>query len=159
MKFEGNIFKYGDNINTDVIIPARYLNDASAENLKSHAMEDLDIDFHKIVKDGDIIVAGKNFGSGSSREHAPLALKQSGIKLIVAQSFARIFYRNAINIGLYVVEEPELFYECKNGDNIRFENYTLTNLTQNKVYHFAKPDDFVTGILEKGGLLNAVRKI
>ena len=116
-----NVWKYGDNIDTDVIIPARYLNTASHEELATHCMEDIDTTFSKEVKKDDIIVAGENFGCGSSREHAPIAIKASGVALVIAKSFARIFYRNAINIGLPILEHPTLSDECNKGDNIEFD--------------------------------------
>ena len=121
----GKVFKYGDNVNTDVIIPARYLNDASKENLRAHAMEDIDPNFAKEVREGDFVVGGFNFGSGSSREHAPLALKAAGVRAVIAKSFARIFYRNAVNIGLYIVESPEMADEINKNDILTVENGIL----------------------------------
>ena len=116
MKYEGTVIKYGDNVDTDVIIPARYLNTIDKKELASHCMEDLDTTFVKRVKAGDIMVAGQNFGCGSSREHAPIAIKESGISIVIAKSFARIFYRNSINIGLGIVECPEAAEEISEGD-------------------------------------------
>ena len=130
----GKVFKYGDNVDTDVIIPARYLNDASNENLKAHAMEDIDSTFATTVKEGDIIVGGYNFGCGSSREHAPLALKASGIKIVIAKSFARIFFRNAINTGLLVVENAEMADEISKNDTLSIDSAKITDITTGKVY-------------------------
>lgn len=159
MKFTGKAFKYGDNVDTDVIIPARYLNDASEQNLKAHAMEDIDADFAKTVCKGDVIVAGKNFGCGSSREHAPLALKASGITLIIAKSFARIFFRNAINTGLYIVENAQMADEISKNDILSVDNGVLTNQTSGKSYTLPELDDYVQNILESGGLMQAVKKL
>lgn len=158
LKFEGKVFKYGDNVDTDVIIPARYLNDSSNENLKLHALEDLDKDFAKNVSDGDIIVAGSNFGCGSSREHAPLALKASGIKMVIAKSYARIFFRNAINVGLYIIENAEMADEISNNDTLKFDNGILKNLTTGKEYTLPKLDKYIQNIIDKGGLMEAIRK-
>lgn len=155
---EGKVFKYKDNVDTDVIIPARYLNDACESNLRAHVMEDLDADFATSVKEGDIIAAGFNFGCGSSREHAPLALKCAGIKLVAAKSFARIFFRNAINIGLFVVEDAKLADELCAGDKIAIQSDTLINLTANKTYKLPKPDPFIQKIIDCGGLMNSVKK-
>lgn len=157
LKFTGKTFKYGDNVDTDVIIPARYLNDASEQNLKAHAMEDIDANFAKTVCEGDIIVAGKNFGCGSSREHAPLALKASGITLIIAKSFARIFFRNAINTGLYIVENSQMADEISKNDILSVDNGVLTNLTNGKSYTLPELDNYVQNILESGGLMQAVK--
>lgn len=157
LKFTGKTFKYGDNVDTDVIIPARYLNDASEQNLKAHAMEDIDANFAKTVCEGDIIVAGKNFGCGSSREHAPLALKASGITLIIAKSFARIFFRNAINTGLYIVENSQMADEISKNDILSVDNGVLTNLTNGKSYTLPELDSYVQNILESGGLMQAVK--
>lgn len=159
LKFTGKTFKYGDNVDTDVIIPARYLNDASEQNLKAHAMEDIDANFAKTVCKGDIIVAGKNFGCGSSREHAPLALKASGITLIIAKSFARIFFRNAINTGLYIVENSQMADEISKNDILSVDNGVLTNLTNGKSYTLPELDSYVQNILESGGLMQAVKKL
>ena len=139
---EGKVFKYGDNVNTDVIIPARYLNDASAENLRAHVLEDLDHTFAKRVREGDFVVGGFNFGSGSSREHAPLALKAAGVSAVIAKSFARIFFRND---------------EISENDVLTLENDKLTDLTTGAVYTLAPMDDYVKRIMEKGGLMEALK--
>lgn len=158
LKFKGKVFKYEDNVNTDVIIPARYLNDSSDENLKLHCMEDIDKDFASSVKNGDVIVAGFNFGCGSSREHAPLALKASGVKMVIAKSFARIFFRNAINTGLYIVENAEIADEISKNDVLSFDKGILKNLTTDKEYKLPEMDPFISSIIEKGGLMEAIRK-
>lgn len=152
-----NFFKYGNDVNTDVIIPARYLNDASRENLKAHAFEDLDSNFASTVKEGDIIIAGENFGCGSSREHAPLAIKASGVQLVIAKSFARIFYRNSINIGLHLVESAEIVDNIHENDSLTIENGVLHNLTTGQSFAFPPLDDFVKSVLEKGGLMEAIK--
>ncbi len=157
MKFSGKTFKYGDNVNTDVIIPARYLNDASDENLRAHAMEDIDSNFSSNVREGDVIVGGYNFGSGSSREHAPLAIKASGVKLVIAKSFARIFFRNAVNIGLYIVEDAKMADEISENDVLSVDNDILTDITTGKNYVLPHLDGFIESIMEKGGLMEAVR--
>lgn len=154
---KGKVFKYGDNVNTDVIIPARYLNDASAQNLKAHAMEDIDPEFSKRVRPGDFVVGGFNFGSGSSREHAPLALKASGVRAVIAKSFARIFFRNAVNTGLYIIESAEMADEIDENDILTIENGVLTDLTKGKSYPLPPMDDYVAKILAKGGLMEAVK--
>ena len=154
---KGKVFKYGDNVNTDVIIPARYLNDAGAQNLKAHAMEDIDPEFSKRVRPGDFVVGGFNFGSGSSREHAPLALKASGVRAVIAKSFARIFFRNAVNTGLYIIESAEMADEIDENDVLTIENGVLTNLTKSKSYPLPPMDDYVAKILAKGGLMEAVK--
>ena len=154
---KGKVFKYGDNVNTDVIIPARYLNDASAQNLKAHAMEDIDPEFSKRVRPGDFVVGGFNFGSGSSREHAPLALKASGVRAVIAKSFARIFFRNAVNTGLYIIESTEMADEIDENDVLTIENGVLTDLTKGKSYPLPPMDDYVAKILAKGGLMEAVK--
>ncbi len=158
MNTTGKVFKYGDNVNTDVIIPARYLNDASAENLRAHAMEDIDPDFAKNVKPGDVIVGGFNFGSGSSREHAPLAIKASGVSLVIAKSFARIFFRNAVNIGLLTVESAQMADEIAKNDVLSVENGKIKDITTGKSYDLPPIDDYVKNILESGGLMEAVKK-
>ncbi|MBR3006668.1 MAG: 3-isopropylmalate dehydratase small subunit, partial [Erysipelotrichaceae bacterium] len=134
MKYEGTVIKYGDNVDTDVIIPARYLNTSDRKELASHCMEDLDTSFVGRVKAGDIMVAGQNFGCGSSREHAPIAIKESGISIVIAKSFARIFYRNAINIGLGIVECPEAAAEISEGDEVvaDMDAGVITNKTTGK---------------------------
>lgn len=154
---EGKVFKYGDNVNTDVIIPARYLNDASAENLRAHVLEDLDHTFAKRVREGDFVVGGFNFGSGSSREHAPLALKAAGVSAVIAKSFARIFFRNAVNIGLLLIENAKMADEISENDVLTLENDKLTDLTTGAGYTLAPMDDYVKRIMEKGGLMEALK--
>lgn len=153
----GKVFKYGDNVNTDVIIPARYLNDSSAENLRAHAMEDIDADFARKVQKGDFVVGGHNFGSGSSREHAPLALKASGVSAVIAKSFARIFFRNAVNIGLLALEMPEAADEISENDILTLSNDILTDQTTGKSYPSPPMDEYVKNILAKGGLMEAMK--
>lgn len=153
------VIKYGDNVDTDVIIPARYLNTTDKKELASHCMEDLDKDFHQKIKAGDIMVAGKNFGCGSSREHAPIVIKESGISLIVAESFARIFYRNAINIGLPIIESAQAAQEIQNGDvlSVDFSKGLIQNQTQNKSYQVAPFPEFIQKIISTGGLVELVK--
>jgi len=153
------VIKYGDNVDTDVIIPARYLNTTDRAELARHCMEDLDPDFAKKITKGDIIVAGKNFGCGSSREHAPIVIKESGIALIIAESFARIFYRNAINIGLAIVECPEAAREINNGDELSVDlgRGIIRNDTQHKEYRVPPFPEFIQKIIERGGLLEMVK--
>lgn len=136
MKAQGHVFKYGDNVDTDVIIPARYLNATEGAELAKHCMEDIDKDFVKNVKPGDIIVANKNFGCGSSREHAPLAIKCAGVSCVIAETFARIFYRNAINIGMPIIECPEAAKAIEAGDEVEidFDSGVITNKTKNQTY-------------------------
>ncbi|MGL4665285.1 MAG: 3-isopropylmalate dehydratase small subunit, partial [Clostridium butyricum] len=136
MSVKGKVFKYGDNVDTDVIIPARYLNTSDAKELAAHCMEDIDVDFVKNVKDGDIIVANKNFGCGSSREHAPLAIKTAGVSCVIASTFARIFYRNSINIGLPILECDEAVKNIDAGDELEvdFKSGLIKNLTKNQEY-------------------------
>lgn len=153
----GKVFKYGDNVNTDVIIPARYLNDSSAENLRAHAMEDIDADFARKVQKGDFVVGGHNFGSGSSREHAPLALKASGVSAVIAKSFARIFFRNAVNIGLLALEMPEAADEISENDILTLSNDILTDKATGKSYPLPPMDEYVKNILAKGGLMEAMK--
>ena len=155
MKVSGKTLKYGDNVDTDVIIPARYLNSADPEHLKQHCMEDLDKTFATRVCPGDIIVAGKNFGCGSSREHAPIAIKASGVALVIAPFFARIFYRNAINVGLPILESDEAYEAVDEGDRLEvdFDTGVITNLTKNETYQ-AKPfPEFIKRIIDVGGLV------
>ena len=153
--YQGTAFCYGDNVDTDVIIPARYLNAPSAEELAKHCMEDIDIDFVKEVKAGDIMVGGENFGCGSSREHAPIAIRASGISCVIAASFARIFYRNAINIGFPILECPEAVKGIKKGDEVQVDADTgvITNKTTGKIFQATPFPAFINGIIEKGGLL------
>lgn len=153
------IYKYGNNVDTDVIIPARYLNAPDEASLASHCMEDIDAQFAATVEPGDIIVAGDNFGCGSSREHAPLAIKASNVKCVIAASFARIFYRNAINIGLPIMESPEAAAEIQPGDavSVDFNTGIITDETTGKVYQAAPFPDFVQGIISSGGLLKSLK--
>jgi len=155
MKIKADVIKYGNNVDTDVIIPARYLNTSNAEELAAHCMEDIDKTFVKRVKKGDVIVAGDNFGCGSSREHAPLAIKTSGIACVVAKSFARIFYRNAINIGLPIIECDA---DIDEGDviEIDFADGILVNTTKGKEYSFPPFPPFLQNIIEKGGLMRSL---
>lgn len=159
---EGMVFKYGDNVDTDVIIPARYLNISDRQELTSHCMEDIDGNFIGRVKTGDIMVAGKNFGCGSSREHAPLVIKLSGISCIIAESFARIFYRNAVNIGLPILECPEAVRAIQDGDRVKVEldSGRITNITRNCTYKAESFPEFMQDIMKAGGLVNYVgRKV
>ena len=159
MKANGRVHKYGDNIDTDVIIPARHLNTADHKELASHCMEDIDTEFIKKVKDGDIMVGGWNFGCGSSREHAPIAIKESGISCVIAKTFARIFYRNAINIGLAILECEEASEKIQDGDEVAidFDTGVITNVTRNETYQALPFPDFIKEIIAKGGLLNSIR--
>ena len=152
---KGHVFKYGDNVDTDVIIPARYLNSFDAQELASHAMVDIDPTFTQRVQPGDIIVARKNFGCGSSREHAPIAIKASGIDCVIAKTFARIFYRNAINIGLPILECPEASEKIQDGDevSIDFDSGVITNETKGETYQALPFPDFIKDIMAKGGLI------
>ena len=158
MKYTGNVIKYGDNVDTDVIIPARYLNTSDHKELASHCMEDLDTTFVNRVNAGDFIVAGQNFGCGSSREHAPIAIKASGVSLVIAKSFARIFYRNAINIGLAIVECPEAAEDISEGDKVEadMDNGVIRNLTTGKEYKTTPFPEFIQKIIENGGLINSI---
>ena len=151
--------KYGDHVDTDVIIPARYLASQDKNELASHCMEDIDKDFHKKVKDGDIIVAGLNFGCGSSREHAPVAIKASGISCVIAKSFARIFYRNAINIGLAILECPEAAEDINDNDEveINFDTGLIKNITKNKEYKSEPFPEFIKKMIDEGGLMASLR--
>lgn len=153
------IYKYGNNVDTDVIIPARYLNAYDDATLAAHCMEDIDANFAPTVEPGDIIVAGDNFGCGSSREHAPMAIKASKVKCVIAASFARIFYRNSINIGFPIIECPEAAAEIRPGDtvDVDFTTGVITNVTQGKVYQAAPFPGFVDGIIASGGLLNSLK--
>lgn len=160
MKTEGSVFKYGDNVDTDVIIPARYLNTPDAKELARHCMEDIDPSFIGRVKPGDVMTAGWNFGCGSSREHAPLAIKTAGTGCIIAKSFARIFYRNAINIGLPILECEEAAEEIAAGDRVTvdFDTGVITDETTGKTYQGQSFPPFIQGIIEKGGLLNFLKE-
>ncbi|MEF9922494.1 MAG: 3-isopropylmalate dehydratase small subunit [Anaerovoracaceae bacterium] len=155
----GKVHKYGDNVDTDVIIPARYLNTSDHKELASHCMEDIDADFVNNVKAGDIIVAHENFGCGSSREHAPIAIKTSGIECVIAKTFARIFYRNSINIGLPILECAEASEKIQAGDQISidFDSGIITNITRNESYQALPFPDFIKNIIAKGGLLNSLK--
>ena len=159
MKAHGTVHKYGDNVDTDVIIPARYLNTANHKELASHCMEDIDKDFVKKVKEGDIMVGGANFGCGSSREHAPIAIKNSGVSCVIAATFARIFFRNAINIGLAILECPEASQKIENGDevSIDFDTGVITNVTKNETYKAEPFPEFVKKIIDADGLLNSLK--
>lgn len=160
MKYTGKVLKYGNNVDTDVIIPARYLNTSDHKELASHCMEDIDKDFVKKVQNGDIMVAGFNFGCGSSREHAPIAIKASGISLVIAKSFARIFYRNAINIGLAIVECEEAAEEIAENDVIEADltGGLIKNLTTGKTYKVKPFPEFIQNIIENGGLVESIKK-
>jgi 3-isopropylmalate/(R)-2-methylmalate dehydratase small subunit len=160
MKSCGNVFKYGDNVDTDVIIPARYLNATKGEELAKHCMEDIDKDFINRVHKGDIMVAGKNFGCGSSREHAPLAIKCAGVSCVIAETFARIFYRNAINIGLPIIECPKAAKSIEAGDvvEIDFDSGIITNKTKNETYQGQAFPPFMQKIIEAGGLVNYINQ-
>lgn len=160
MKAKGSVFKYGDNVDTDVIIPARYLNDSSPASLASHCMEDIDKTFPQRVKQGDIIVANKNFGCGSSREHAPIAIKASGIACVIAETFARIFYRNAINIGLPILECPAAAQAIKAGDEVEIDFTTgkITNNNTNETYQAAPFPEFMQELMAAGGLVERTKK-
>lgn len=160
MNTKGFVHQYGDNVDTDVIIPARHLNTADHQELASHCMEDLDKDFIHKVKQDDIIVAGYNFGCGSSREHAPIAIKASGISCVIAKTFARIFYRNSINIGLAILECEEAADKIQNGDEVAvdFDTGMITNLTRDETYQAQPFPDFIKEIIEANGLLNSIRK-
>ncbi len=160
MKYTGNVLKYGDNVDTDVIIPARYLNTSDHKELASHCMEDIDKTFVSRVQQGDIITAGQNFGCGSSREHAPIAIKASGVSLVIAKSFARIFYRNAINIGLAIVECPEAVDNISEGDKVEadMDNGIIRNLTTGQEFKAAPFPDFIQKIIENGGLMESIAK-
>ena len=155
MKARGHVFKYGENVDTDVIIPARYLNATTGEELARHCMEDIDKDFVHQVQKGDMIVARKNFGCGSSREHAPLAIKTSGVSVVIADTFARIFYRNAINIGLPIIESPEAAADIEAGDEVEvdFDTGRITDLTKGKSYQGQAFPEFMQKIIHAGGLI------
>lgn len=157
MKVKGFVHKYNDNVDTDVIIPARYLNTSDNKELASHCMEDIDKDFVKKVKPGDIMVAGYNFGCGSSREHAPISIKESGISCIIAKSFARIFYRNAVNIGLAIIESDAADeIDDKDEVEIDFSSGTITNLSKNKTYKTTPFPSFIQEIINANGYVNYI---
>ena len=160
MKFTGKTIKYGDNVDTDVIIPARYLNTSDKKELASHCMEDIDKDFLKKVSVGDIMVAGFNFGCGSSREHAPIAIKESGISLVIARSFARIFYRNSINIGLAILECSEAVDGISEGDKVEADlnSGVIYNRTTGKSFQTQPFPAFIQKIIQNGGLVASIQK-
>lgn len=159
MNAKGRVFKYGDNVDTDVIIPARYLNSSDPAELATHCMEDIDKDFVSNVKKGDIIVATKNFGCGSSREHAPIAIKASGVSCVIAETFARIFYRNSINIGLPIMECKEASIAIQNGDEVEvdFDNGIIKDLTTNETFQGQAFPEFMQKIIKAEGLVNYIK--
>ena len=161
MKTQGHVFKYPDNVDTDVIIPARYLNTPDAQELAKHCMEDIDTTFVSKVQPGDIMVAGWNFGCGSSREHAPLAIKTCGTGCVIAKSFARIFYRNAINIGMPILECEQAAEEIQAGDtvSIDFDTGVISDLTTGKTYQAEPFPEFIQNIIRKGGLLASLQEV
>ena len=160
MILKGKVWKYGDNVDTDAIIPARYLNVSAAEELAAHCMEDIDADFASSVEEGDIIVAGENFGCGSSREHAPISIKAAGVSCVIARSFARIFYRNAINIGLPILESEQAVLDAQAGNvlEVHIEEGTIRNLTTNKTYRTTAYPKFMLEIIAAGGLVGYTKK-
>lgn len=160
MKACGSVFKYGDNVDTDVIIPARYLNSSDPKELAEHCMEDIDKDFVKKVKKGDLIVADKNFGCGSSREHAPIAIKAAGVSCVIADTFARIFYRNAINIGLPIIECPDDAAGIEAGDEVEvdFDTGIITNKTKNTTFQGQPFPEFMQKIIASEGLVNYINQ-
>lgn len=160
MRAEGKVIKYGDNVDTDVIIPARYLNTSDPKELAKYCMEDIDKEFINKVQDGDIMVAGKNFGCGSSREHAPIAIKAAGISCVIAQTFARIFYRNSINIGLPILECDEAAKDIEDGDklSIDFNEGKIINHTKHKEYTAQPFPEFMQKIIKEDGLINYIKK-
>ena len=157
---KGHVFRYGDNVDTDVIIPARYLNSSDPGELASHCMEDIDREFVKQVKEGDIIVAEKNFGCGSSREHAPLGIKAAGVSCVIAETFARIFYRNAINIGLPIIECPGAAAAIAAGDEVEvdFDTGVITDKTTNATFQGQAFPPFMQKIIDCGGLVNYINE-
>ncbi len=159
MNAQGRVHKYGDNVDTDVIIPARYLNTADHKELAAHCMEDIDKSFTSKVSDGDIMVGGANFGCGSSREHAPIAIKNSGISCVIAKTFARIFFRNSINIGLAILECPEASEKIEDGDTVKidFDTGIITNVTKGESYKAEPFPEFVKNIINADGLLNSIK--
>ncbi len=160
MKVTGKVFKYGDNVDTDVIIPARYLNTSVHKELAAHCMEDIDKEFVKNVEDGDFIVANKNFGCGSSREHAPIAIKAAGVSCVIASTFARIFYRNAINIGLPILECDQAVKSIEAGDKleVNFDTGVIKNLTKNEEYQGQAFPEFMQKIIKAEGLINYINE-
>lgn len=160
MKASGRVFKYGDNVDTDVIIPARYLNSSDPKELATHCMEDIDKDFINNVKTGDLIVADKNFGCGSSREHAPIAIKAAGVSCVIAETFARIFYRNAINIGLPIIECPEASKGIEAGDEVEvdFDSGIITNKTKGTTFQGQAFPEFMQKIIKAEGLINYINQ-
>ena len=160
MKTQGLVFKYPDNVDTDVIIPARYLNTSNAQELAKHCMEDIDTEFVKQVKPGDVMVAGWNFGCGSSREHAPLVIKTCGTGCVIAKSFARIFYRNAINIGLPILECEEAAEAISAGDEVSvdFDTGVITDITTGQTFQAEPFPEFIQNIIQKGGLLASLKE-
>ena len=160
MNAKGIVHKYGDNVDTDVIIPARYLNIADRKELATHCMEDIDTNFVKVVNDGDVMVGGFNFGCGSSREHAPMVIKESGISCVIAKTFARIFYRNAINIGLAILECPEASEKIEAGDEVAvdFDTGVITNVTKNETYQANPFPEFIKEIIQAGGLMASIKE-
>ncbi|MFH1824067.1 MAG: 3-isopropylmalate dehydratase small subunit [Candidatus Firestonebacteria bacterium] len=160
MKFKGKVWKFKDNVNTDEIIPGRYLNTSIPKELAKHVMEDIDANFVKKIKPGDIIVAGKNFGCGSSREHAPLAIKALGISCVMAKSFARIFYRNSFNIGLPIIESEEVVKNVKEGDELEIdiEKGIIKNISSGVIYSIQPYPEFMQSLIKSGGLMNYVRE-
>ena len=159
MNAKGSVFKYPDNVDTDVIIPARHLNTQDAKELASHCMEDIDKDFVKKVKDGDIMVGGWNFGCGSSREHAPIAIRAAGVSCVIAKTFARIFYRNAINIGLAILECPAASEGIQEGDEVSvdFDTGVITNVTKGETYQAEPFPPFIKDMINKGGLMASLK--
>ena len=159
MNANGSVFKYPDNVDTDVIIPARYLNTPNAQELATHCMEDIDTNFVKVVKGGDVMVGGYNFGCGSSREHAPMVIKESGISCVIAKTFARIFYRNAINIGLAILECPAASDGIDDGDQVSvdFATGVITNLTKGTTFQAEPFPSFIQEMIEKGGLMASIK--
>jgi len=160
MIFKGNVWKFGDHIDTDVIIPARYLNTSDSKELASHCMEDYDKAFIKNIKQGDIVLAGENFGCGSSREHAPIAIKEAGISCVIAKSFARIFFRNAINIGLLIFDSCETFEYSHQGDilEVDTEKGIIKNLSNNKKFQISPLPEFIQNIIAAKGLVEYTKK-
>lgn len=157
---KARVWKVGDNIDTDLIIAARYLNDASEENMKAHCLEDVISDYAQKITKGDILVAGKNFGCGSSREHAPYSIKVAGTSLVIAESFARIFYRNAINIGLPIIESKEASEKIDDGDELEVDTKfgIITNLTKNETYQVESFPPFIEKIVQAGNLMNYIKE-